>query len=421
MDKQNSQLEMALAANKAIGDVLKIIGRSPIVLTDVFEALLSNALELCEAEMGLFLLHEDNETFRAVHTKGVSAEFGEWWAKAGQYKPGPDTGLGLMGHTKKPMHIHDVTGDGLYKQGDPLRIATVDLGGARTFVAIPMLAGDELKGAFTLYRTTVRPFDEDHIQLVERFADQAVIAMENARLLQETRDLTNELSMANEQLEAKVNEQVIELERHARLTRFLPDQIAGMILESGDETVLQSHRRMIATIFCDLRRFTAFSESADPEEVIQVLETFHTRTSELTAQSGGTVIQRAGDGVMIILNDPIPIDEPAAKAVALAAGLRGEIKTLCDQWRSYDYDLGFGIGMSYGYATLGLVGSQNHQNYTAIGPSVNIASRLCDHASDGEVLATQRVRTEAPDFQFDDVGQLELKGVSRPMSIFKLQ
>ena len=114
-------------------------------------------------------------------------------------------------------------------------------------------------------------------------------------------------------------------------------------------------------------------------------------------------VQRAGDGVMIILNDPIQIDEPAAKAVGLAVSLRDEIRLLCNQWRSYDYDLGFGIGLSYGYATLGLVGSQNHQNYTAIGPSVNIASRLCDHASDGEVLATQRVRTEAPEFEFESI------------------
>ena len=171
-----------------------------------------------------------------------------------------------------------------------------------------------------------------------------------------------------------------------------------------------------------LRRFTRFSESADPEEVMQILEAFHAETSKLTAECGGTIIQRAGDGVMIVLNDPITIDEPATRAVELAAKLRVVLASLCENWQKYEYDLSFGIGLSYGYATLGVVGSEKHQNYTAIGPAINIASRLCDGASDGQVLVTQRVCTEVGDaFTFEPVGELELKGVSRAMNVFSLK
>lgn len=417
-----TDLDMALAANKAIGDILRIIGRSPIVLEEVFDAILANALQLCDAELAVLHLYEKELGWRFVRAKNIPAEFEEWLTAAGYYKPNPETGLGRIELSKKPVNIADIRSEDIYKKGDPLRVATADLGGARSFVAFPMLAGEELRGVFSIYRQTVRPFNQAQVTLVGQFAGQAVIALENARLLQETRELSESLAKINEDLESKVQAQVIELEKHSRLTRFLPDKIAEVVMASGDETILKSHRRMIATIFCDLRRFTRFSESADPEEVMQILEAFHAETSKLTAKCGGTIIQRAGDGVMIVLNDPITIDQPATRAVELAAKLRAVLVALCENWQKYEYDLSFGIGLSYGYATLGVVGSEKHQNYTAIGPAINIASRLCDAASDGQVLVTQRVCTEVGDaFTFEAVGELELKGVSRAMNVFSLK
>lgn len=412
---------MALAANKAIGDILSIIGRSPIVLEEVFDAVLANALELCDGELAVLHLYDKELGFRFVRAKNIPAEFEKWLIAAGNYKANPETGIGRIEVSKQPVNIVDIRSEDIYEKGEPLRVATADLGGARSFVACPMLAGDELRGVFSIYRKTVRPFNEAQVTLVGQFAGQAVIALENARLLQETRELSESLAKINEDLESKVQAQVIELEKHSRLTRFLPDQIAKVVMASGDDTILKSHRRMIATIFCDLRRFTRFSESADPEEVMQILEAFHAETSKLTAECGGTIIQRAGDGVMIVLNDPIAIDQAATRAVELAAKLRAVLAALCENWQKYEYDLSFGIGLSYGYATLGVVGSEKHQNYTAIGPAINIASRLCDAASDGQVLVTQRVCTEVGDaFKFEPVGQLDLKGVSRAMNVFSL-
>lgn len=415
-------LQMARAANEAIGDVLKIIGRSPIVLEDVFDALLSNALRLCSAELGILFLHTNDGCFRAVYTKGVPEEFQKWLDKQGSFKVNAATGLGRIERHKEPLHIYDVRSEDAYAQDDPLRVATADLGGARTFIAIPMLSGDELKGAFTIYRQTVRAFDEEHVKLVERFADQAVIALENARLLKDARELAESLAETNRNLEKIVNEQIVELEKHSRLSRFLPEKIADLILSSGDESKLRSHRQTIAIIFCDLRRFTRFSESAEPEEVTQVLEAFHSETSEIASHSGGTIVDRSGDKLMIVLNDPIPVEEPAKEAIRLATALRSKLGELCEKWQKYEYDLGFGIGMSYGYATLGIVGSKSHQIYAAIGTAVNIAARLCSYASDGEVLLTQRLYTEAGnEFEFEDAGNLELKGVSRPIHTFRFK
>jgi class 3 adenylate cyclase len=158
------------------------------------------------------------------------------------------------------------------------------------------------------------------------------------------------------------------------------------------------------------------------EEVMQVLETFHTATSVVVAEENGTVIHRAGDGVMIIFNDPIEIENPVARALALTTKLRSRLYQHCDRWNQYEYDLSFGFGVSYGYATLGLVGAHNHHNYTAIGTTVNLASRLCGAASDGEVLVTQRVCTEADTaFEFESLGQIELKGVSKLVRVFRLK
>ena len=199
IDQLRQELAAARSAEQAIGEILKIIGRSPENLDDVFGTLLDNALRLCEAELGILFLYDPSEGYRAAHSRGVPERFADW-LKRGPIKAAPETGLGRIAKDYRALNIEDVRGEDIYRQGDPLRVATADLGGARSFAAIPMLAGDTLKGAFTIYRQQVRPFEQHHIELVDRFADQAVIALENTRLLTEIRGLSRDLAELNRSL-----------------------------------------------------------------------------------------------------------------------------------------------------------------------------------------------------------------------------
>jgi class 3 adenylate cyclase len=420
VDQLRQELAAARSAEQAVGEILKIIGRSPESLEDVFDTLLDNALRLCEAELGILFLYDPSEGYRAAHLRGVPEPFAEW-LRRGAIKAAPGTGLGRIETDRRPLNVEDVRGEDIYRQGDPLRIATADLGGARSFAAIPMLAGDTLKGAFTIYRQQVRPFAQHHIELVDRFADQAVIALENTRLLSEIRALSRDLADLNRSLRDQVQEQVEELERLSLLRRFLPPEIAEIVVTSGDVSLLSSHRRRIAALFCDLRGFTAFSETAEPEEVMEVLETFHGATGALVGEFQGTITSRAGDGLMVVLNDPVPIEHPAPTAARLAHRMRNTVMELCAGWRRHGHDLGVGFGLSIGYATLGMIGGESRSDYTAIGTVVNVASRLCDRAAHGEVLVTQQVAAELDgQAEMTRAGDIALKGVSRPLEVYRL-
>jgi len=417
-----SELACTKAANRALGNVLKIIGRSPERLEDVFETILESALSLCEAQLGILFLYDPEEGYRAAHMKGVPQPLADWFHGIGAFHPDAETGLGRVAAHPQAVSIADVQADDIYAGRDPLRVATVDLGGARSFAAIPMISGDRLKGVITIYRQQVRPFETRHIELVDLFADQAMIALETMRLVNETRALSKELAELNASLQQRVSKQVDELERMARLRQFLSPEIADIVMASGDQSLLASHRRQIATVFCDLRGFTAFSETAEPEEVMEVLKTFHAETGRLISRFHGTIGHRAGDGLMVVLNDPIPVANPARAAAELALALLQRVTELCRGWSQAGYDLGVGVGLSFGYATLGIIGDESRYDYTAIGTVVNIASRLCDEAADGEVLTTQRVLAElGEDAEVAHVKTIELKGVSRPVKIFRLK
>ena len=186
-----------------------------------------------------------------------------------------------------PVSIDDVVGEDIYGQREPLRVATVELGGARSFLAVPMLAGEALVGALTIYRQEVRPFAESNVDILKRFADQSVVALENARLIHETQALSHQLTEANRSLQERVEAQVAELERLSALRRFLPDQVAELVLTDGKESLLSSHRRKISALFCDLRGFTPFSETAEPEEVMEASNNFIASLAKLSAITAG--------------------------------------------------------------------------------------------------------------------------------------
>jgi len=288
------------------------------------------------------------------------------------------------------------------------------LSGARTVLAVPMLKEGELVGAFVIFRQEVRPFTDKQIELVKNFAAQAVIAIENARLL-------DDLNKLNQQLEQRVTDQVSEIERMGKLRRFLPPQVADLIVASGTEKQLESHRREITALFCDLRGFTGFSESSDPEDVMALLREYHAAIGEIINRYGGTLERYAGDGVMVIFNDPIPVDNPALQAVLMAVDMRAAIGALIEKWRKLGHDIGFGIGIAHGFATLGTIGFEGRFDYAAIGTVSNVASRLCDEAKSGQILISPRVLMAVEkDITVEPVGDFALKGIRRPLTAYNV-
>jgi adenylate cyclase len=233
---------------------------------------------------------------------------------------------------------------------------------------------------------------------------------------------TAELAQWNRTLEERVTAQVAEIERVGRLRRFLPRQVAELVLSSGYDKILQSHRREISVVFCDLRGFTAFSEIAEPEEVMEVLGAYYRATGELIDGYEGTLERFLGDGMMVLFNAPLPCPDPALRAVKLAVGLREAVARLAESWEQRGHRLGFGVGVAHGYATLGQIGFEGRLDYTAIGTVVNQASRLCGEAKSGEILLTRRVAAAVDgSIEMECLGELVLKGLRQPVTTFRLR
>ena len=242
-----------------------------------------------------------------------------------------------------------------------------------------------------------------------------------SRLNSTVRQQASEIEILNRNLERKVEHQDHEIGRLARLKQFLAPQVADLVVSEGKDNLLDTHRRYIACLFCDIRDFTAVSEDIEPEEVIAILQAYHETVGSLVIDHQGTIGYRAGDGVMVFFNDPIPCEQPVLDAVRLALAIRAAFNRIRAPWRKLGHPIGLGLGIASGYATLGLVGFQGRTDYTAIGGAVNIAARLCDKAVDGQILLSQRAYVDVePMVDAELLGAFELKGVRNEVETYSV-
>jgi adenylate cyclase len=239
-----------------------------------------------------------------------------------------------------------------------------------------------------------------------------------AQLLEEQ---ATELAAWNKTLEERVGAQVGEIERISRLKWFLAPQIVETIVSSGGEAILESHRRDIVVLFCDMRGFTAFSETAEPEDVMAVLREYHGALGPLIHRYEGTLDRFTGDGMLVLFNDPLPCPDPALRAVRLGVDMREAAASLARSWTVRGHEIGFGVGIAQGYATLGRIGFEGRFDYTAIGTVTNMAARLCAEAKNGQILVTQRVAAAIESLaELEPLGDLILKGLSRPIAVLNV-
>ena len=408
----------ALEQQTATAEVLGVINSSPGDLVPVFDAVLDKALRLCGAAYG-DLLRYDSRLFHlmaAAHDEPQIAE------RRRPFQPTPDSLLDRIVAGEDVVFVEDVLESPDYRKGVGAFQRLVDAGGYRSVLSVALRKEGVLFGGISVFRKEVQPFSGKQIALLQNFAAQAVIAMENARLLGELRQRTDEVAELNRGLEARVAEQVDELGRVGRLKRFLAPQLAEMIVSHGDEKILESHRREIVVVFCDLRGYTAFTETAEPEDALDFLREYHGTLGPLVSQFEGTLDHFAGDGIMVFFNDPVPCPDPAERAVKMALAMREEASKLINVWRRrLGSQLGFGAGIAQGYATLGQIGFSDRSGYTATGTVCNLAARLCAEAKDGQILVSGRI-AEAVEAvaKLEDLGNLELKGLRLPVAAFNV-
>jgi class 3 adenylate cyclase len=230
-----------------------------------------------------------------------------------------------------------------------------------------------------------------------------------------------ELSRWNHTLEQRVSEQLGQLERLGRLKRFFSPQLAELIVSGGTEDPLRSHRREVTVVFLDLRGFTAFAETAEPEEVMGVLHDYHAEMGRLVLEHEGTLERFTGDGMMVFFNDPVPVADAAERAIRMALAMRDRAARLRAAWTKLGVDLHLGIGIAQGYATIGAIGFEGRLDYGAIGTVTNLAARLCAEAKPGQILVSQRMLAVVEGLaEVRAVGELVLKGFSKPVPAFDL-
>jgi len=380
----------ALERESAVGQVLASIARSSFDLHGVLQTVIESATRLTHGDDG-DIMREEGGVFRvAAHTAGVPESFYEILDQR-PFQPERGSVMGRALVERRPVHIVDVLADPEYTLHEAQKVA-----GYRTLLGVPLMRDGTPIGVLAVWRYQVRPFNDQEIALVTTFADQAALAISNVRLFE-----------------------TVERQR-TELARFAP-QVAGLLSSPEGEALLAGHRREISALFCDLRGFTPFAETAEPEELFSVLRQYHAVVGEIAVANGGTVEHFAGDGLMLFFNDPTPLPDHQLAAVRTAVAMRDRFADLAAGWRKRGYELGLGIGIGVGYATLGRIGFEGRYDYAGVGVVVTLASRLSTAAAAGEILVSQRLHAMVEDaVTAEPVDDLSLKGFTHAITAYRV-
>jgi class 3 adenylate cyclase len=374
---------------EGVADILRALSTSGMRLQPILDQIVETAARLCRADSGFLHLVEGD-------LLPVRANFGQpeevvEFERQRPDRPGPHSCTGRVAMTKKPVHIPDVYADPDYTYPG------VEIGKYRTLLGLPVLFDEELVGVIGLARTEVRPFEGGEIELMATFADQSAIAIANAKLFETVERQKTELA------------------------RFISPEVAALVSSDEGAQLLAGHRAQITVVYFDLRGFTSFVETAEPEELIDVVREYHAAAGELVTAHGGTLEHFAGDGIMVFFNDPVPVAEHELQATKLALSMRERIGELANGWRKRGYELGLGAGIAVGHATLGRIGFEGRYDYGALGAVTNLAARLSDEAGPGQILVSQRVyATLEGKVEAKPVIDLQMKGFARPMPAYEL-
>jgi class 3 adenylate cyclase/putative methionine-R-sulfoxide reductase with GAF domain len=382
------KLEDSRERERAVGDVLRAIARSE-GLPPVFKSVVDAANQMCDGEYSALYLAEGDVLRVTVFSGGSHEQF--VYERSHPHTRDRQTLVGRIALICDAVHIPDVLADPEYSW-EGQRLA-----GYRSLVGVPILVDDELIGVIGVVRTVPEPFSADQIGLLRTFADQVAIAIVNARLLDAVDRQRTELS------------------------RFVSPQVAELLSSEEGQRLLAGHRAYISVLFSDLRGFTTFVETAAPEEVFELLREYHALIGELLPGHGGTLEHFAGDGVMLFFNDPAPVLNHELRAIEMALGLQERFRTVATAWDKRGMEVGLGIGIAAGYATLGRIGFEGRYDYGALGPVTNLASRLSTFARPGQVLISPHVFAAAEnEIDAEPIGEVELKGFVRPIRAYRV-
>ena len=432
VDERTRDLAQSVKELKVLEEVGRAVS-STLDLDSVLATIATKAKDITNADaVSIYSYEASDNTFRQVQAIGIDAQTNP----SGEHLS-VDAEQSIIGEAAikgAPIAIADLA------EGPDFPLKQLILSaGFHGMLAVPLIDQEGILGALVVIRREPGDFPTGMIALMQTFAHKSVLAMRNARLFHEVdqkgrelatahdtvqqqasklRDQTAQLLDWNKSLEERVSTQLGEIARISRLERFLAPQVAQIVASSdGGDSLLASHRGEVTVVFCDLRGFTAFTESVEPEEVMNVLREYHTALGELIFRYEGTLDRFAGDGVMVLFNAPVPLADHTKRAIKMAVEMRDNVGELAVKWRNRGHNLGFGIGIALGYATLGQIGFDQRLEYAAVGSVTNLASRLCDEAKAGQIVVSQRAYGVVADLcDAEPLEDLQLKGFNRPVA-----
>jgi len=375
--------------HEAVARVFQDLARSRMRLQPILDQIAEAVTSLLRSEYSLIHLAEGELLHFQAHA-GVPAEAVEY-DRLHPIGPSMESLASRVALTKRPVHIQDVAADPDYT------FPAVKLAPVRSMLGAPVLIEKELVGVIQVGRRDIRPFDGGEIELIATFANQCAIAIGNARLFE-----------------------TVERQR-AHLARFVSPEIAALVSTEEGSRLLAGHRAQVSVVYFDLRGFTAFAETSEPEELIDVVREYHEAAGQLVAAHRGTLEHFAGDGLMVFFNDPVPLVDHELHAAKLAVAMRERVGKLSDAWRRRGYELGLGAGIATGHATLGQIGFEGRYDYGVLGPVTNLAARLSDAATAGQILLSQRAFSVLEEHvEARPAIELHVKGLSHPVQAYEL-